>query len=220
MIPDYLDVPIFPLPNVTFFPQTFMPLHVFEERYRTMTANCLAGDRLMGIALLKEGWQQDYFGRPPIHRIFGVGKIVDHEQLGNGCYNIVLDGLYRVRLVEEFPTVPYRTGRAQVLVDPPIDEARVQISALMRDLRDLTRRLAVSLPPVQESIQNAWSSHPHPMVIVNQLATVLVIDAYDRQSILEEGDPLRRLRLLIIQVRSILNQLTHDPLRQRVREED
>jgi uncharacterized protein len=220
MIPEYLDVPIFPLPNVTFFPQTMMPLHVFEPRYRVMTANCLAGDRLMGVALLKEGWQRDYFGRPPISRIFGVGKIVDHEELGNGCYNIMLDGLYRVRLIEEFHTDPYRTGRVQVLVDPPIDEARVLVSALIKELHMLTRRLAAGLPPLQEPIQNAWSAHPHPLVVVNLRATALVIDAYDRQSILEESDPLRRLRLMLIQVRSILQQLAADPLRQQVGEEE
>src|SRR6185295_13703896 len=131
-------------------------LHVFEDRYRVMTANCLAGDRLMGIALLRDGWQQDYFGRPPISKIFGVGKIVDDEELGNGCFNIVLEGLYRVRLVEEFPTQPYRTGRVQVLIDPPIDEARLQVSALVKELGDLTRRVAVHLPPLREAIQNAW----------------------------------------------------------------
>ena len=222
MVPDYLDIPIFPLPNVTFFPQTLLTLHVFEERYRLMTANCLAGDRLMGVALLKEGWQRDYFNHPPISKIFGVGKIVEHEELSNGCYNIVLDGLYRVRLVEEFPTGPYRTGRVQVLLDPPIDEARVEADGkcLRGPERGFARQLMHRLPQVRESIQYALSSHPHPMAVVNQLSTVLVIDAYDRQSLLEESDPLRRLRLLLVQVRAILQQLAGDPLRQQVGEEE
>ena len=95
MLPEYIDIPIFPLPNVTFFPQTILPLHVFEPRYRTMTSNCLAGDRLMGVSLLKEGWQKDYFGRPPICTTFGIGKIIDSERREDGCYNIVLEGLFR-----------------------------------------------------------------------------------------------------------------------------
>ena len=70
MLPEYVDIPIFPLPNVTFFPQTVLPLHVFEPRYVEMVANCLRGDKLMGVALLREGWQKDYFGQPPIYKNF------------------------------------------------------------------------------------------------------------------------------------------------------
>lgn len=209
MFPEYLDVPIFPLPNVTFFTQTMLPLHVFEARYRTMTANCLAGDRLMGVSLLKEGWQKDYFGRPPICKTFGVGKIIHSEALPDGRYNIVLEGLYRVRLIEEFPTTPYRTGRVRVVQDPPIDAARAQVNELMKQVRELAARLMTQAPQVKDAVQAALSSHPHPLVIASQLAASLVLDAYDRQSILEQDDPLRRLQLVIIQLRNLLHQLSN-----------
>lgn len=208
MIPEFLDIPIFPLPNVTFFPQTFLPLHVFEPRYRVMTANCLRGDKLMGVALLKDGWQSDYFGRPPICKTFGVGKIVDHERLGDGRYDIVLEGIYRVRLIQEFATKPFRTGRAQVLQELPIDTRREQVGALIRELRNLTVELSRLLPDSKETISAAWASHPHPLVAANQLAAALVIDAYDRQSILEQDDPIRRLKLLLVQIRTVVYQLS------------
>jgi uncharacterized protein len=208
MLPEYLDIPIFPLPNVTFFPQTMLPLHVFEARYRKMTANCLNGDRLMGVSLLKEGWQKDYFGRPPLSKTFGVGKIIDCERLPGGRFNIMLEGLYRGRLIEEYPTEPFRAGRVRVLQDPPVDALRVQIGGLMKEARGLTGELIRLLPQARESIQNAWSAHPHPLVIVNQLASALVVDAYDRQSILEQDDPLRRLRLLLIQLKILARQLS------------
>ena len=207
IIPEYLDVPIFPLPNVTFFTQTYLPLHIFEERYRVMVANALAGDRLIGVALLREGWQRDYFGKPPICKTFGVGKIVDHDQLADGRCNIMLEGLYRVRLVEEFPTEPFRTGRAQVLLDPPIDSARSRVVELMKDLRRLSARIGELMPSLRDTVQSAWSAHPHPLVTVNLLASSLVIDAYDRQSLLEQDDPIRRIQLLAVQLRSIVDQL-------------
>jgi hypothetical protein len=53
-------LPIFPLPNVVLFPNVFLPLHVFEPRYRSMVADALTTDRLIGMALLKPGWEQDY----------------------------------------------------------------------------------------------------------------------------------------------------------------
>jgi Lon protease-like protein len=219
MLPEFVDIPIFPLPNVTFFPQTLLPLHVFEPRYRKMTANCLSGDRLMGVSLLKEGWQKDYFGRPPICKTFGVGKIVDHEQLKDGRYNIILEGLFRVRLIEEYPTKQYRTARAQVIQDPPIDHCRAQISQVMKDLQTVTGRIAHLMPATREPILAALSSHPHPLIIASQLASALVLDAYDRQSILEQDDPMRRLGLIQIQLRNLAAQLESKVREEMIEEE-
>jgi Lon protease-like protein len=219
MLPEFVDIPIFPLPNVTFFPQTLLPLHVFEPRYRKMTANCLGGDRLMGVSLLKDGWQKDYFGRPPICKTFGVGKIVDYEQLKDGRYNIILEGLFRVRLVQEYPTKQYRTARAEVIQDPPIDHCRPQISQIMKEIQAVTTRIAALMPAMREPIQAAWSSHPHPLVIASQLAAALVLDAYDRQSILEQDDPMRRLGLIQIQLRNLAAQLENKVREEMIEEE-
>lgn len=219
MLPEFVDIPIFPLPNVTFFPQTLMQFHVFEPRYRRMTSNCLAGDRLMGVSLLKEGWQKDYFGRPPICKTFGVGKIVDHEQLGDGRYNITLEGLFRVRLIEEYPTKQYRTARAQVIQDPPIDICRVQVAAMMKEIQALTSRVSSLMPSMREAIHSAMGTHPHPLAVANQIASALVMDAYDRQSILEQDDPLRRLTLLQIQIRNLAAQLESKVREEMIEEE-
>jgi hypothetical protein len=219
MLPEYIDIPIFPLPNVTFFSQTLLPLHIFEPRYRKMIANCLAGDRLLGVTLLKEGWQKDYFGRPPVCKTFGVGKIIESARLEDGRYNIVLEGLYRVRLIEEYPTRHYRTARAHVLQDPPIDLLRPQVTSLMKEIRTLAARLVRLLPQTRDAIQSTLSAHPHPLVVANQLAASLVVDAYDRQSILEQDDPLRRLHLTRIQLSNLVQQLD-DQVREEIIEEE
>ncbi len=216
MIPEYLDIPIFPLPNVTFFPRTILPLHVFEPRYREMTAASLRGDRLLGVALLRDGWQKDYFGHPPIHRTFGVGKIVEHDRLEDGRYNLQVEGLYRVRLITEYPTEPFRTGRAIVLQDGPLDAHRQEVSMLSRELRKGCDLLCQWMPEYASPLQSVWGANLHPSMIVDQLATMLVLDAYDRQSILEEIDPIRRMKLMLVQVNRIGHEISqrkvHDPL--------
>ena len=60
-------IPIFPLPNVVLFPNVFLPLHIFEPRYRAMVADALAGDRIIGMVLLQPGYEADYEGRPPVY---------------------------------------------------------------------------------------------------------------------------------------------------------
>src|SRR5688572_16335775 len=66
----------------------FLPLHIFEPRYRQMTADALEGERLIAMALLKPDWKENYEGSPPIHDILGVGKIVDDTKLADGRYNL------------------------------------------------------------------------------------------------------------------------------------
>ena len=52
-----LRIPLFPLPGVVLLPGTLLPLHIFEPRYRAMVADALAGSRMIGMAMLKAGWE-------------------------------------------------------------------------------------------------------------------------------------------------------------------
>src|SRR5213596_3395375 len=82
-------LPLFPLPNVVLFPNVFLPLHIFEPRYREMVADALASDRLIGMVLLRPGWERDYEGRPPVYPIGCSGVITHAERLHDGRYDIV-----------------------------------------------------------------------------------------------------------------------------------
>ncbi len=90
--PRTLTVPLFPLPNVVLFPRAVLPLHVFEQRYREMTTDALKGDRLIAMALLRPGWEQNYYSRPAIEPVVCVGQILTHEKLADGKYNFLLQG--------------------------------------------------------------------------------------------------------------------------------
>ena len=52
-------IPIFPLPNAVLFPNVFLPLHIFEPRYRTMVADALVGERIIGRTLLQPGYEAE-----------------------------------------------------------------------------------------------------------------------------------------------------------------
>ena len=79
MLPAH-DPLIFPLPNVVLFPNVFLPLHVFEPRYRAMVADALNGDRMIGMVLLRPGWEGEYEGRPPIYAVGCAGLITHAER--------------------------------------------------------------------------------------------------------------------------------------------
>ena len=85
-------IPIFPLPNVVLFPNVFLPLHIFESRYRAMVKDALAGDRIIGMVLLQPGFEANYEGRPPVYPVGCAGVITHSEPLPDGRFNIVLRG--------------------------------------------------------------------------------------------------------------------------------
>ncbi len=111
--------PLFPLPNVVLFPQALLPLHIFEPRYRKMTADALDGERLIAMSLLRPGWDLLPSSKiPPIHSIVGLGKIIAHEKLDDGRYYLVLRGLARAKLLgEQKVDLPYRLGQLELCRD-------------------------------------------------------------------------------------------------------
>src|SRR6187397_393931 len=95
------SIPLFPLPNAVLFPNVFLPLHIFEPRYRQMVADALAGDRIIGMVLLRPGYEADYEGRPPIFAVGCAGVITHSQPLADGRYDIVLRGMEKFRVVSE-----------------------------------------------------------------------------------------------------------------------
>jgi len=108
-------IPLFPLPATVFYPNTSLPLHIFEPRYRNMVEDALNGKGEIGMILLKPGWENDYQGTPEIMTIGCVGKITRHSELPEGKYNILLSGLYRFRILNEIKGKTYRQAEVAIL---------------------------------------------------------------------------------------------------------
>ena len=122
-------IPLFPLPGVVLLPGTTLPLHIFEPRYRAMVADALAGDRTIGMAMLKPGWESSAED-PSIYSVGGAGEIVDSEKLDDGRYNIILEGRFRYRVVEESPSSPYRIARVEEIRSVPFADPDQQARVL------------------------------------------------------------------------------------------
>lgn len=114
-------VPIFPLPNAVLMPRHILPLHVFETRYRAMTEDALAGDRLIAIALLKPDYETLYHTlEAPIHDVICIGRIIRGERLADGRFNILLQGRGRAVILEEDRGGEYRMARVSRLTVSPV----------------------------------------------------------------------------------------------------
>jgi Lon protease-like protein len=186
------SIPIFPLPNVVLFPTVCLPLHIFEPRYREMVADALEGDRIIGMALLRPGWEEHYEGRPPIYPVGCAGLISHAERLPDGRYNIVLRGLEKFRVLREHQRRAYRVADIDPLMEPLSDEDRQVVHAARR-------RLEALLVP-QPRGQGADPKIPPAMSdedLVNALAQYLELETVEKQALLERDGLLARCRSLI-----------------------
>jgi uncharacterized protein len=119
-------LPLFPLPDVVLFPHMPLPLHVFEPRYRKMTADAMAAHKTIGMVLLKPGWESDYYGRPPVYPVGCAGVVEECRPLEDGRFNIRLKGVSRFRIVAEHDGEPYRLATVEPLRDEPGDTAALE----------------------------------------------------------------------------------------------
>jgi Lon protease-like protein len=135
---------------------------------------------MIGMVLLRPGWERDYEGRPPVYAIGCSGVITHSERLGDGRYDIVLRGLDRFRVVREDDERSYRRAIVDALPDeaPAGDERRI-----IHSCRTKLESLVGSDPRVGDArIPSAMGDED----LVNALAQYLDLEPLEKQALLEK----------------------------------
>jgi hypothetical protein len=184
-------IPIFPLEDVMLFPGMSVPLHIFEPRYRAMVADALKGNRIIGMVLLRPGYEKDYERSPSIFPTGCAGVITDVDALPNGEYDIVLEAISKFRITREEVSKPYRvaavTAVPETLADgdlPALHVQRTRLEALASSLRD-----RIPVPKIPDGASDDE--------VVNGLSQLTDMDALDREQLLERDGVLARAAALI-----------------------
>jgi len=204
------SIPIFPLPTVVLFPNVFLPLHIFEPRYRQMVTESLAGDRIIGMVLLQPGYETEYEGRPPIYATGCSGLITHSERLDDGRFNLVLQGLEKFTVhAEEEPAVG-RLYRSAVIT--PLGES---VAAHERDeLRNQRQRLETLLAPLLAGglERNLPAAMPDED-LVNALAQYLEFEPLEKLALLEQRGALARCRTMVdlLEIKAMSGPGNRDP---------
>lgn len=195
-------IPLFALPNVVLFPKTYLPLHIFEPRYRQMVSDAVSGGQCIGMVLLKEGWESDYYGNPPVFPMGCVGRLVNVQPMADGRSNILLQGLERFEITEESFDRPYR--RASIRLRTRTAEAT--LGAAVRE--QLVHALENYLRSRQElPARQGWlREEVGDEVLVNTLSTYLECTPLEKQFLLEADSLHQQARRL----GDLLHFLMHD----------
>ena len=194
---------VFPLPSAVLFPHAVLPLHIFEPRYRALVRDALAGDKVMALAQLEAGWEGQYNERPPMQPMACAGLIIWHEELPDGRYNILLQGVCRVRLLGELSAdKPYREVRAQPLPDAPFHGPEEE--RLRQAVFDLAGRVPASfaenLLPLAARAQGG--------LLADVVAAAVVPEPERRQELLCEVDVRARLTAVMQDVGELVARLS------------
>ena len=180
-------LPLFPLPNLVFFPRTRLPLHIFEPRYRKMIADAVASDQRFGIVLLRPGWEADYFGTPPIYGCGTLSQIEQAVPLDDGRYNVLVRGEVRFRVVGEVSRDPYRMAR--VVIQPEQERDMNSSYAQRTWLAELSQQYLEHLPD-QVAVPEIETVGLE--ALTNALIMSLNLEIQDKQRLLEIDDLIAR----------------------------
>ncbi|MFM7841598.1 MAG: LON peptidase substrate-binding domain-containing protein [Nitrospira sp.] len=199
-IPD--RVPLFPLPETVFFPKTYLPLHVFEPRYRQMVADTTVRGQCIGMVLLKEGWEQGYEGNPRVFDVGCVGRIVSVQSLQDGRSNILLQGLRRFEIQSQDYDKPYR--EAHIALKPEETDTALEPSIradLLRAVGNYLRSCDEG-PYWRELLRLDISDE----ILVNHLSVGLECTPLEKQFLLEAETLRQRARRLYDLLQFILHE--------------
>jgi ATP-dependent Lon protease len=191
-------VRLFPLPNLVLFPHVIQPLHVFEARYLAMVEEALLGDRLVTLATLAPGWEKEYEGRPPIHRMACLGQITAHELRHDGKYDMLVLGLRRVRLVRELAGgKSFREAEVEVCEDVYPTQRPASLLKLQERLRKLFTRALTDQPEAQQQLEQILGADVPLGVLTDIVAHTLQLSSHVKRSLLAELQVDRRAELLL-----------------------
>ena len=207
-------LPLFPLGTVL-YPGLVLPLNVFEERYRRLVADLVAGPEpyRFGVVAIRdgrdvaptgvEGGSQALagLGPDPAHALFDLGcvaEIASVEQRKDGGYDLIATGTTRFRVSSFDATGPYLTAETERLTDLPGDEAAVLGQAVERLFRSYQKRLAGARESTVSGVQELPDD---PMVLSYLVAAASVLDTRDKQRLLAADSAAERLSAELVLLR-------------------
>lgn len=198
-------VPVFPLSNVVLFPNVLLPLHIFEQRYRIMVKDALDGEKIITMALLKPGWENEYYNSPKIFNVACMGRIVSTEYMEDGTSNIVLYGLKRVELQEIDNQEPYRVANVKIRED--VLDGNEEL--YRKHIEDLLGKWNSIMGEEQKDHRIEINTALPLDKLTDTIATLIISNIFDRQSLLEQSQAVKRAEKIIDYIQTRLQILSY-----------
>lgn len=184
---------IFPLPGALLLPRAYLPLHIFEPRYRAMVSDALARDRRIAMIqpLPTEAGNDE---SPALFDVGCIGRIAQVEALDDGRFNLVLEGVARFRMLREMDVAtPFRQVEAEMFAGD-VDDPDPLPSIVRADVEGEARRFAEA-----HGYEIEWDdvSRLDDEALVNGISQVVPFDVAAKQALLEAPSLADRADMLV-----------------------
>lgn len=192
------EIPIFPLSNAIFFPNTVMPLNIFEPRYKQMIEDALGKNKFIGMA--QPNLQNLQSGKPDLFNIGCVGMISKHNKTSQGTYLVNLEGVVRFKVIKEVETKKmYRTFKVSYTEFSDDLDEKVKKEIDDQSLLELIDKTKKFFKMFQLSTDWSVIEKVEPSQLINSLAMICPFTSGEKQRLLETSSLQER--------NSILNQI-------------
>lgn len=191
-IPEIL--PILPLRGLVVYPQTGVPLTIGQPRSIRLVDDVVTGDRFMGLVASKH---PEIESPDPEHlyRVGTAGLIHRMFRAPDGTIRLLVQGLFRFRIIEFVATEPYLKARIEVI--PEKQETGLEVEALARNVRDQFAHIAEMIPSMPRELVATVTSITDPLQTVYTIANLQRMDIEDAQEILELDSITEKLHKLV-----------------------
>lgn len=177
-------IPLFPLPEVVLFPGGWLPLHIFEPRYREMINDVMSKDSRFGVVMV-----DPTTGEPAKHGCSAV--IVNCKRLQDGRMNVMTVGQQRFRVINELQEKPYIVAQVEWIDDNPTDKdlkgKASEIREILKDVVKLSAKLS------DKTIEFPDDLPSDPLELSYWVAGSVYGLTEEQQSLLELEDTEKRL---------------------------
>jgi hypothetical protein len=210
-------LPLFPLSTVL-FPGMRLPLHVFEERYRTLVAELLSGPepRQFGVIAIRSGREVGAGGAAALHEVGCVAVLRQVAAHADGRYDLQTVGTERFRLASIDRSGPYLRGEVELLPDGVAEPGAAEAAAVVvvRQVQAGFRAYLNALADQGGGVISVADLPDEPVLLSYVIGAAMIIDLPERQSLLAAPDALSRLRLersLLVRETAMLRATTSRP---------
>ena len=181
------------LSGCNLFPHGLLPLHIFEPRYREMLAVALDEDRMFCIGTLR-GPENEESPELCVHSASTAGFVRACVKQADGCSNLLLQGIQRIRLSDFRTGRPYVTAAVEVIESTSLEEAKA--SPTMAEVRNRALELIESGQQVSGHVEDYLQDLEDPEVLADLVAYHFVGDPDERHPLLEMPCVVSRLEML------------------------
>jgi uncharacterized protein len=210
VVPEQL--PIFPL-NSVMFPGVSVPLHVFEDRYRSLVHHLLTisdkSMRLFGIVAIREGYEVGQHGVQSVHRVGCVVQMTSVEPYEDGRFDIEVVGRQRLRLEGMEISGSYLVGDVELLAErtPKGSDTSQEAARTLATFEEYRRRLSKMRGG---AVLDGEMPHD-PEYLSYSLAATCLLTLAERQAMLEAEHSLERLVMLRFALREEMRAMRAIP---------